>query len=732
MQKRLLLHSALVFLLFITSCRVAGQTSFDSKPVSGTLPDLLAKSELLELSPPDIRQLSEEDRISQSVDDPYRMGVSIPVNIDCSINGTWQDVPGGKLWLLRIHADGAVGLGLYFNKFSLPEGCTVHIYDSLQTEVLGAFTNSSNPAGGLFAAGIIPGEVLYIECYCPAKSRRPDIIIDEVLFVYRSGGIPFINSTRDFGGSDPCEVNINCEEGLAWQDAKHGVLRILVKIGGSSFWCTGSLINNTRNDFTPYVITADHCSKRYGGIPATPTDLQQWIFYFNYESAGCSNPLVQPTLYSMVGATKLASASSDAGSDFFLALLNHKIPGSYKPFFNGWDRSGRAANSGVSIHQPQGDIKKISTYNATLSSTQWGSTPGTHWLVSWIPTINGNGVTEPGSSGSPLFDESGHILGCLTGGNSSCTNLLDPDYYGKIAFSWESNGSADSVQLRPWLDRDNTGVPDVRGLYDTNRIVADFNADNLVISLGSYVNFTNRTTGDDTTWNWSFEGAQPAFSGQKSPDSIFYSYSGSFDVQLISGNEYDADTILKKDYIRVIPETYPIIAEFTTDTNDKPVIPLVIPVGSYVNYLDRTPGNPSKWKWNFEGAEPATSDQQSPAGILYSTVGTFDVQLIAGNENESNTNLKKDYINVTPVYYFNPNPSIDGIVNLHSWNDDATGKPVRIYNRFGQIVFEKLWPKEAGNIFQLDLSNLSGNFFFITFSTSKSSVTGKVVVISKQ
>jgi lysyl endopeptidase len=634
MLKRLSLASSLLILMVLTNISVIGQTSVSSKPMSSSLPDLYKNCELIELKPPDVRQLLEEDKLSENLQDPYRMGVSLPVNINCTDNGMWKDVPGGKLWLLRIRSHGATALGLYFNKFSLTEGCRVHVYDSARTQVLGALTNSSNPMRGMFAAGITPGEVLYIECYCPDFSATPDIIIDEVLYVYRSGGIPHVNSTRDFGGADSCEVNINCEEGLAWQDAKHGILRILVKIGGSSFWCTGSLINNTRNDFTPYIITADHCAKRYGGIYATPTDLQKWIFYFNFESADCSNPLEQPAIQSSVGATKLASASSDSGSDFYLAMLNHKIPGSFMPYYNGWDRSGNPASSGVTIHQPQGDIKKISTYNTTLTTGEWGDAQGTHWLVTWVPTVNGNGVTEPGSSGSPLFDESGHILGCLTGGNSSCTNLLSPDYYGKLSYSWESNGSADSLQLRTWLDPDNTGVLDVRGIYDTNRIVADFNADNLVIPVGSYVNFTDRTSGDHSTW-----------------------------------------------------------------------------------------------QWTFDGAEPSTSNLQSPSGILYSRFGSFNVKMIAGNEYDSDTIIRKNYIHVTPVFY--PNPT-NGIVNILSGNDEAIGNPVKIYNRLGQLIFETIWPQDAGNSYSLDLSDLCGNFFFISFSTSIGTTTDKVVLIRKQ
>lgn len=627
-----------ILLIFLLSTFVFkplyGQNVKPAIPVSIGFPDLLRQAEAVKLNSPDVSLLLQEDSLSESNGNPYRMGVSLPVRMDCAIDGDWQDIPGGKLWILKIHARGAMGLGLYFNKFQLPEGCTVRVFDSAATQILGAFTYKSNPTGGFYASGITPGSKLIIECFRPLNAAMPDIIIDEVLYVYRSSGIPQVNSTKkDFGGSGACEVNINCDEGQSWQDVKHGIVRILVKIGGTTFWCSGSLINNTSNDYTPYILTANHCSQLYGGKYASPADLAKWLFYFNFESNNCSNPLQQPTLYSTVGAIKVASASGESGSDFFLAMLNQDISGNYLPFYNGWDRSGAAATGGVCIHHPQGDIKKISTYDTTLTSSQWGTLPGTHWEVYWRSTTNGDGVTEGGSSGSPLFDETGHILGNLTGGNSSCSNLLKPDYFGKISFSWESNGSADSTRLMPWLDPLNTGAMVLPGSYNNDLVVADFNADTLAI-----------------------------------------------------------------------------------------------PIGSSINFSDRSLGAPTAWAWSFEGAEPATSNKQNPEGINFSKLGTYDVQLIVSNNFYSDTIIRKNYIRVIPSIY--PNPS-SGIIYILSGKENAAGNPILVYNDMGKLVYKTRWPFNTGNIITLDLSLLSGNIFFVSFSTPKGTTTNKILLLPK-
>jgi hypothetical protein len=69
----------------------------------------------------------------------------------------------------------------------------------------------------------------------------------------------------------------------------------------------------------------------------------------------------------------------------------------------GWDRSGNAGTSGVGIHHPMGDVKKISATNSIVNHPNqiiWyegpSSAPNTHWNATFY-----NGFIEGGSSGSP-------------------------------------------------------------------------------------------------------------------------------------------------------------------------------------------------------------------------------------------------------------------------------------------------------------------------------------------
>ena len=131
----------------------------------------------------------------------------------------------------------------------------------------------------------------------------------------------------------------------------------------------------------------------------------------------------------------------------------------FNAYWNGWDANNTATTGGTGIHHPAGDIKKISTFSGNTVSSSWGSTPNTHWRLIWTANANGHGVTEGGSSGSPIFNNSsGRIVGTLTGGGSYCNATNQPDFYGKVSYHWISNGTTNNRRLKPFLDPANTGA----------------------------------------------------------------------------------------------------------------------------------------------------------------------------------------------------------------------------------------------------------------------------------
>ena len=391
-----------------------------------------------------------------------RFSRSIKVNLNPDNSGTWTKLPdGSSVWRIHIRSKGALGLVPVFDELFIPPGGTLHIYTKDKVEMIGAFTHANTITPRGFCTGLIHGESCTIEYYEPSdQSGRGSLKLESIGHAYR--WIKPYNLQSCNRSADTCQVNINCQEGSAYQDQKRAVVLMLIVDNLGQGFCTGTMINNARNDCTPYLLTAQHC-----GEFSSTANFSQWVFYYNYESANC-NGTSGSLLRFVNGCTKIADSDDqggETGSDFMLLKLNTPPPSNYNSFLAGWDRNEIIPDNSVCIHHPQNDIKKISTSLTPPEIVSWGNIKdSTHWDVLWEPTTNGHGVTEEGSSGAALFNNEGNIIGTLTGGASACDYPWAVDQFGRFAYHWKSNGNTNIRQLQPWLDPDNTGALSVAGI----------------------------------------------------------------------------------------------------------------------------------------------------------------------------------------------------------------------------------------------------------------------------
>ncbi len=429
----------------------------------------------IDMATPNLKAIHEEDLLREKNGELYRIGVSMESNISTSNSGDWIiHNDGSKTWYVRVSSPGAEALSFLFSKFILYGGSVLTIRDLNGKLVHKPMTSLDVIDHQMQNAALCFGNDLVIEIYEPANVQASEILIDRVIYNYRSTGNPNANKINE---SQYCEVNVNCSPvGDSWQDEKDGVARIYVVEGNSAGWCTGSLVNNTAQDCKPYFLTALHC-----GVNTSSGNMNQWRFYFRYESPNCNNPSTAGTLddHYIQGCFRIADSDDgggNSGSDFLLVQLgaasnetftvNTLKSSDFSAYWNGWKSSSSASQGGAGIHHPSGDIKKISTFNGNTQSTSWGSAGGSHWQLSWSSNANGHGVTEGGSSGSPLFNNSGQIIGTLTGGSSYCNTPTSPDLYGKMSYHWTSNGNANDEKLKPWLDPTNSNASTLGGSYD--------------------------------------------------------------------------------------------------------------------------------------------------------------------------------------------------------------------------------------------------------------------------
>ncbi len=608
------------------------QVSTGGIPPGFSEKDLQDDMMTVKLLPVDLLQITNEDALDEKNGYPYRYAYGIVVDLSLDNSGTWTELSNGdRIWKLKVISPAALAIGLYYRVFYLPPGAELYLYNEAKTQILGAYTSVNNKDIGAFATELVEGDVVILEYYEPSDQADKGVInISEVAHAYRSVDFLFPGSSKDFGDSDFCEININCPEGDDWLDEKRGVARVSVKMGGNSYWCSGSLVNNVRQDFTPYFLSADHCS-----MHATALDFNQWIFYFNYESSTCGDPVYEPVHYSVSGCMKRANGGSGGttGSDFLLLELLEDIPESYNVFYNGWNNSLTASNGGVGIHHPNGDIKKISTCTQTLVSSNWNGSPyQSHWKLRWAATTTGHGVTEGGSSGSPLFNNNGEIVGTLTGGAAACedggggygTGPNEPDYYGKFSYHWKSNGAYPPERLKDWLDPDDTQVSSLKGINIYPN--PDFIAGSTSVEPGNSVSFTDMSTGippdPNNEWKWEFEGGNPQSSNEKNPSNINYSTAGIYDVKLELKLKDTTLVATKTDYIHVVDD----LIVFPNPSRDLVYIDLM---GNEVNQVEIFVFNTMGQEVRYYEIEDSITDvitlgsfANLPSGVYFISVRT--------------------------------------------------------------------------------------------------------------
>jgi hypothetical protein len=311
-----------------------------------------------------------------------------------------------------VETSGALWLVLGFDEFRLSPGAELRVYASDRGTALGPFTSEDvRPHGELWLPPV-EGDNLILELRLSGAAAHdtPALHLGTVSHGYRPWGA---FGAAEALGAGSCHQDINCPPGDDWQRPKRGVVLLLMEGRGS---CTGSLVNNTSLDCTPYVLTAKHCLDG-------EADLNGLTFQFHHELPAC-----EPGLPAVLVKTGAVARASYTPTDFQLVEMSDPPDAGWNVFFNGWSRAVQAASESWTIHHPLGAVKKI-THDADPLVD--GIEPD-HWRVNqWE-----EGSTDPGSSGGPLFDPDQRIVGQLDLDTASCGNPGGFAEYGKVDVSW--------------------------------------------------------------------------------------------------------------------------------------------------------------------------------------------------------------------------------------------------------------------------------------------------------
>ena len=646
----------------------------------------------------------------------YRKGFNfahiIKTDLNLNNSGSWSEKLDKNIWSLEINSENASSLSLLLD-YKLNPGAKLFIYNPDTKQVLGSYTSENNKETGGLLIQPLGGERAVLEYHVPKGVDKGVLAVKGVGHGYLKSFDEytprFEGEYTNFGRSEACCKDINSEIGKGWQNVKRSVVRIVIQRDLNTLSSsTGTLVNNTKQDGKPYVLTCGHAI--HGGsnyANYTPhIGAKYSIYFFNYESLIIGQDGDQSQ---SISSATLKATKTDL--DFALLELSQSIPKSYKAYYAGWELASEAFEFAACISHPKGDVKKITKslgLNKSNQSFNYGEVyrKNTHWkLDGWK-----YGGIEGGSSGSALFNSKHRLTGTLTGGNLDCErlnqeNITPSENFQMLSYCWE-DVQVPSQQLKHWLDPDNSGVSFLDG-YDSNlenKLYFYPNKD--LCYLNEDVVFTDHSVGTYTNYRWNFgENANPQTAQGKDPIYVQFLNTGKHTVSLTATNKSGQDVTLSyTDYIEVYYK--PAHVEFEADRRS-------VNRGETVTFKNFCTGSNTLYEWDFGvGATPQTLITISKADITVtynSLENQGNVKLTARNPIQDETVFYNAYISIGEV--------LDGQVSF-SILDDAPyfiGDKIRVksdsdYWKKNSFTYTYYWYKD-GNLIS-NQQKLEENFVF--------------------
>ena len=297
---------------------------------------------------------------------------------------------------------------------------------------------------------------------------------------------------------------------------------------------------------------------------------------------------------------------------------------------------------------------------------------------------------------------------------------------GSHTFKWEydKDYSVSSGADAGWIDLIH---------FPPTEVAAIFTVSTNDACVGQPIEFADESTGPITSWEWTFEGGDPATSTEQNP-SVTYSSTGDFDVELIVSDGIEIDTTIIENFINV------------NDVPPSPGFPsgIALLCKDPYNTTYSTTGATGATSYNWE-LDPADAGEIIGSGTTitvdwentfvgvitlkvsgenYCGVGPFSIPLTITIDECTGINEAND-ITHTQIY---PNPS-NGIFTLKMNLEDQNTIDIRIFNSLNKVVYqaEKIIARDE---FQrdIDLSNYSKGVYYLHIFGDDVNVIKKIVI----
>jgi hypothetical protein len=495
--------------------------------------------------------------------------------------------------------------------------------------------------------------------------------------------------------------------------------------------------------FDPHFLTAFHCLdiNGVGGFDEEDrSKIKNCVFRFHYQT---NEPMCpgnsqgdQGDWLTFTGSTLLATFRP---ADAALFRLNGTINGQKGLALLGWDRSDNAASSGVCIHHPRGDAKKISTFDKPTERRDNFKYPNSfpppgnlHWLVArWS-----QGITEKGSSGSPLINEDHRLVGVFSAGVSNCETSGLGDIFGRFDNAW-TGGGTDETRLSTWL-----GGRNVQETVNTLQVPwVNTEGSDAICTINKTIVLANPIASKQLSWSVApaalFANSAGATTTGIGTDAVLRAANATSQGQailtyLLSENGCEPVTIEKRLWVGIpsLPLTIP-----------SGNVPIALPIGQsqVVRLISSTGAERLVANWSASGAVsvepvPVATEQGrfrgNYTGLGHWRVATSNACGVSSN-NYGRFNVSGDCTTCPKIVMNNPTQNYLSIEVLETdllktEENSSMENTLELIDIMGNIVLRQPF---HGNVHQLELNNVLPGSYLAKIKVGGKQFTKKIIIL---
>jgi hypothetical protein len=345
--------------------------------------------------------------IDQVADQPERFAVNVPHQISASTEGQWTSRGTTRIWNYSVQVPTAVSLSFHASHFVLPASAVLTVTGARAT---GVYRARDVSRGGLWGRPLVGDTLSLSLSVTSSEAEGVHFEVDSIQAGYKGlGGLPshpyFVRRLAAAAtGTQSCLENYSCDATSANQAPSRAIVAILI---GNLYQCTGTLLNTTRSDFTPYVLTARHCEngKLGGGAPQAANSVT--VYWDAVSPCGA----VLGSIYG--GSTPVQGGATTVveQQDAWLIQLD-AAPAANDAYWAGWDATGGAFTGGYSVHHALGNDKQyVGWYGQAILQQIPAKTLSVGYDSTFWGLVNQLGSVGAGASGGAVFDPNNHVVG---------------------------------------------------------------------------------------------------------------------------------------------------------------------------------------------------------------------------------------------------------------------------------------------------------------------------------